>query len=30
MNWTEISITANHEVSPIITNILENAGSNGV
>lgn len=30
MNWTEISIIANHEVTPIITNILENFGSNGV
>ncbi|MDN6837418.1 MAG: 50S ribosomal protein L11 methyltransferase, partial [Staphylococcus equorum] len=29
MNWTEISIIANHEVTPIITNILENFGSNG-
>ncbi|KRG10301.1 50S ribosomal protein L11 methyltransferase [Staphylococcus sp. NAM3COL9] len=30
MNWTEVSIIANHEVTPIITNILENFGSNGV
>ncbi|MDH9159943.1 50S ribosomal protein L11 methyltransferase [Staphylococcus succinus] len=30
MNWTEVSITANHEVSPIISNILEDSGSNGV
>lgn len=30
MNWTEVAIVANHEVSPIISNILENYGSNGV
>lgn len=30
MNWTEISIIANHEATPIITNILEDFGSNGV
>ena len=30
MNWTEISITANHDAIPIISNILEEHGSNGV
>src|SRR5699024_8320839 len=30
MNWTEISITANHQAVPIISNILEEFGSNGV
>ena len=30
MNWTEVAIVANHEVSPIITNLLEDYGSNGV
>ena len=30
MNWTEISITANHDTIPIISNILEEFGSNGV
>ncbi|WP_436859875.1 50S ribosomal protein L11 methyltransferase [Staphylococcus caeli] len=30
MNWTEVSIITNHEASPIISNILEDFGSNGV
>ena len=30
MNWIEISITANHDTIPIISNILEEFGSNGV
>ncbi|MEP9852072.1 50S ribosomal protein L11 methyltransferase [Staphylococcus aureus] len=30
MNWTEVSIIVNHEVTPIVTNILEEFGSNGV
>ena len=30
MNWTEISITANHDAIPIISNLLEERGSNGV
>ncbi|MDT3982502.1 50S ribosomal protein L11 methyltransferase, partial [Staphylococcus ureilyticus] len=30
MNWTEISITANHDTIPIISNILEEFRSNGV
>lgn len=30
MNWTELSIVVNHEVEPLVTDILENYGSNGV
>lgn len=30
MNWVELSIVVNHEVEPLVTNILENFGSNGV
>ena len=30
MNWTEFAVTVNHEVEPLVTNILENYGSNGV
>ena len=30
MNWTELSIIVNHEVVDLVTNILENNGSNGV
>jgi hypothetical protein len=29
MNWTELSIVVNHEVEPLVTDILENYGSNG-
>ena len=29
MNWTEFAVTVNHEVEPLVTNILENYGSNG-
>ena len=27
MNWTELSIVVNHEVEPLVTDILENYGS---
>ncbi|MCJ1656244.1 50S ribosomal protein L11 methyltransferase [Staphylococcus sp. NRL 16/872] len=30
MNWTELSVVVNHEVEYLVTNILENYGSNGV
>ena len=30
MNWTELSIVVNHEVEFLVTDILENYGSNGV
>lgn len=30
MNWTELSIVVNHEVEPLVTDILEDNGSNGV
>lgn len=30
MNWTEFAVTVNHEVESLVTNILENYGSNGV
>ncbi|MEK4100818.1 50S ribosomal protein L11 methyltransferase [Staphylococcus sp. FSL K6-0124] len=30
MNWTELSIVVNHDVEYLVTNILENYGSNGV
>ena len=30
MNWTEVSITVNHDVVYVVTNILEELGSNGV
>ncbi|MCE7786761.1 50S ribosomal protein L11 methyltransferase [Staphylococcus xylosus] len=30
MNWTEVSISINHEASSIISDILEDFGSNGV
>lgn len=30
MNWTELSVVVNHEAEPLVTDILENYGSNGV
>ncbi|MCI2774515.1 50S ribosomal protein L11 methyltransferase [Staphylococcus petrasii] len=30
MNWTELSVVVNHEVEYLVTDILENYGSNGV
>lgn len=30
MNWTELSIVVNHDVEYLVTDILENYGSNGV
>lgn len=30
MNWTELAIVVNHEVKDLVTNILEDHGSNGV
>ncbi|MFL0500304.1 50S ribosomal protein L11 methyltransferase [Staphylococcus arlettae] len=30
MNWTEVSITVNHDVTALVSDILENYGSNGV
>ena len=30
MDWTEVSININHEASSIISDILEDFGSNGV
>ena len=30
MNWTELSIVVNHDVEYLVTDILDNYGSNGV
>jgi ribosomal protein L11 methyltransferase len=30
MQWTEVSITVNHDVASLVSNILEDYGSNGV